>query len=206
MRQESRRPPSRKTWPDGASFREAGLASGSKAGAARRGKAWPAKLAQSRPITSTARSSCSAASTASRRRSTNSCNESPTGWHESTCRPAPTGPNSCSPNWVSADTGHAGHTLIAMPVEYVPPLRDIRFVLEHIVDLPGLAKLEAYRHADPETVYGVLEESGRFMADVLGPLNRVGDTHGCSLDSDGNVTTPPGFKEAYRRYADAGWG
>src|SRR5580704_5595314 len=90
--------------------------------------------------------------------------------------------------------------------DYVPPLRDIRFVLEQLVDLPGLAKLKAFDHADPGTVFGVIEESGRFMADVLGPLNRVGDTIGCTLDSDGNVTTPPGFREAYRRYADAGWG
>ncbi len=90
--------------------------------------------------------------------------------------------------------------------DYVPPLRDIRFVLEQLVDLPGLSKLAAYDHADPGTVFGVIEESGRFMADVLGPLNRVGDTVGSTLDSDGKVTTPPGFNEAYRLYADAGWG
>ena len=90
--------------------------------------------------------------------------------------------------------------------DYVPPLRDIRFVLEQLVNLPGLSKLEAFDHADPGTVFGVIEESGRFMADVLGPLNRVGDTAGSSLDSNGKVTTPPGFKEAYRQYADVGWG
>jgi hypothetical protein len=45
-----------------------------------------------------------------------------------------------------------------------PPLRDIRFVLEQLGDLPGLSKLEAYSHADPGTVFGVIEESGRFMA------------------------------------------
>ena len=61
---------------------------------------------------------------------------------------------------------------------YVPPLRDIRFVLEQLVDLDGLSKLEAFGHADPETVFGVIEESGRFMADVVGPLNRVGDSGG----------------------------
>ncbi len=90
--------------------------------------------------------------------------------------------------------------------DYVPPLRDIRFVLEQLVDLPGLSKLEAYGHADPDTVFGVIEESGRFMAGVLGPLNRVGDTAGSIFDGDGEVTTPPGFKEAYRQYVDAGWG
>ena len=90
--------------------------------------------------------------------------------------------------------------------EYVPPLRDIRFVLEQLVDLRGLSKLEAYGHADPGTVLGVIEESGRFMAEVVGPLNRVGDTAGSTLDGDGNVTTPPGFRETYRQYVDAGWG
>ncbi len=90
--------------------------------------------------------------------------------------------------------------------DYVPPLRDIRFVLEQLADLHGLSKLEAYAHADPDTVLGVIEESGRFMADVVGPLNRAGDTVGSTLGSDGQVTTPPGFREAYRQYVDAGWG
>jgi alkylation response protein AidB-like acyl-CoA dehydrogenase len=89
---------------------------------------------------------------------------------------------------------------------YVPPLRDIRFVLEQLVDLDGLSKLEAFGHADPKTVFGVIEESGRFMADVVGPINRVGDAAGSTLDGDGKVTTPPGFREAYRQYVDAGWG
>ena len=90
--------------------------------------------------------------------------------------------------------------------DYVPPLRDIRFVLEQLADLHGLSKLEAYEHADPDTVLGVIEESGRFMADVVGPLNRTGDTVGSTLGGDGQVTTPPGFREAYRQYVDAGWG
>jgi 3-(methylthio)propanoyl-CoA dehydrogenase len=90
--------------------------------------------------------------------------------------------------------------------EYIPPLRDIRFVLEQLVDLDGLAKLEAYAHADPGTVLGVIEEAGQFMAEVVGPINRVGDTAGSTLDGEGDVTTPPGFKEAYRQYVEAGWG
>ena len=90
--------------------------------------------------------------------------------------------------------------------EYVPPLRDIRFVLEQLADLDGLSKLEPYAHADPETVLGVIEESGRFMTEVIAALNPVGDAAGNALDGDGNVTTPPGFKEAYRQYVEAGWG
>ena len=90
--------------------------------------------------------------------------------------------------------------------DYVPPLRDIRFVLEQLADLPGLCKLGAFGHVDPDTVVGVIEESGRFTAGVVGPLNRVGDTVGCALDSAGNVTTPPGFSDAYQQYIAAGWG
>src|SRR5271166_7002503 len=89
--------------------------------------------------------------------------------------------------------------------DYVPPLRDIRFVLEQLIDLDGLSKLEVFGHADPDTVLGVIEESGQFMADVVGPLNRIGDTVGVTLGGDGQVTTPPGFREAYRQYVDAGW-
>jgi 3-(methylthio)propanoyl-CoA dehydrogenase len=90
--------------------------------------------------------------------------------------------------------------------EYVPPLRDIRFVLEQLVDLDGLVKLEAYAHVDIDTVFGVIEESARFMAGVVGPLNRVGDVVGSTIDGDGKVTSPPGFTEAYRQYVEAGWG
>src|SRR5215469_17700568 len=90
--------------------------------------------------------------------------------------------------------------------DYVPPLRDIRFVLEQLADLAGLCKLAVFAHVDPETVVGVIEESGRFAAGVVGPLNRVGDTVGCALDGVGNVTTPPGFTGAYRQYVEAGWG
>ena len=89
---------------------------------------------------------------------------------------------------------------------YVPPLREIRFVLDHLADLPGLCKLGAFGHVDPDTVVGVIAESGRFTAEVIAPLNRVGDTVGCTLDSGGNVTTPPEFIAAYQQYVEAGWG
>jgi len=89
---------------------------------------------------------------------------------------------------------------------YVPPLRDIRFVLDHIADLPGLAALPGFEHADPDTVHSLLEEYARFVADVMAPLNRVGDQQGSRLDpGTGVVTTPPGFIDAYRRYVEAGW-
>jgi 3-(methylthio)propanoyl-CoA dehydrogenase len=90
--------------------------------------------------------------------------------------------------------------------EYNAPLRDIRFVLEHLVDLPALSKIPGFEHADPESVFSVLEENGRFMEDLVAPLNRVGDEQGSVLGADGAVTTPDGFRGAYQAYVDAGWG
>ena len=79
--------------------------------------------------------------------------------------------------------------------EYAAPLRDIRFVLEHLVDLAALAKLPEFDHADPDTTFGLLEEYGRFMAEQIAPLDRVGDTVGLKHDpATGAVTTPPGFE------------
>ncbi|HSL56785.1 MAG TPA: acyl-CoA dehydrogenase [Acidimicrobiales bacterium] len=90
--------------------------------------------------------------------------------------------------------------------DYQAPLRDIRFTLEHLCDLDRLASLPPFAHADPATVLGVIEEAGRFMAEVVAPTNEVGDRTGSVLGSDGRITTPPGFDEAYRRYVEGGWG
>ena len=87
---------------------------------------------------------------------------------------------------------------------YTAPVRDMLFVLETVCDLEGLSRLEGYEHADPETVRGLLDEAGRFVSEVIAPLNRVGDQQGSRL-VDGNVVTPDGFKEAYRSFAAAGW-
>ncbi len=84
-------------------------------------------------------------------------------------------------------------------------MRDIEFALEHVADLSALSGFEAFSHADPSMVRGVLDEAARFMNDVIGPLNRVGDVEG-STWHDGQVHTPTGFKEAYARYVEAGWG
>jgi alkylation response protein AidB-like acyl-CoA dehydrogenase len=94
-----------------------------------------------------------------------------------------------------------------MTTLYDPPLGDIQFALEQLADLPSLSKLPTFAHADPDTVRGLLEEFGRFVAEVLAPLNRVGDLEGSRIDSvSGQVTTPTGWRDAYVRYVDAGWG
>jgi alkylation response protein AidB-like acyl-CoA dehydrogenase len=89
--------------------------------------------------------------------------------------------------------------------DYSAPLADMRFVLENIVDLPALAALPGFEHAEPDMVYGVLEESGRLFTQEFAPLNRVGDTQHSRRHDDGSVTTPEGFARAYRRYTEAGW-
>jgi alkylation response protein AidB-like acyl-CoA dehydrogenase len=91
--------------------------------------------------------------------------------------------------------------------DYQPPFRDIHFVLDNLVDLDELCQLETYKHTDPDTLKSVLEEYGRWVADQVAPLNRVGDEVGCVHDPATNsVTTPPGFKDAYSQYVEAGWG
>ncbi len=81
----------------------------------------------------------------------------------------------------------------------------MRFVLQHVTDLAGLAALPGYEHADPATVNGILEEAARFFEEQFAPLNRVGDVQHSRRNDDGTVTTPEGFGKAYRRYVEAGW-
>jgi alkylation response protein AidB-like acyl-CoA dehydrogenase len=90
--------------------------------------------------------------------------------------------------------------------DYTPPLDDIRFTLDHLCDLDGLAALEPFAHADPDTVHEVLAEVARFMADVVGPLNANSDEQGLELTDDNRVITPDGFKEAYAKYVEYGYG
>ncbi len=88
---------------------------------------------------------------------------------------------------------------------YSPPLREIRFVLEHVCDYGALTKLEGFGHADLDTAMAVLEEWGRFATDILEPINAVGDRQHSKV-VDGSVVTPDGFKDAYAQYVAAGWG
>ena len=89
---------------------------------------------------------------------------------------------------------------------YRPPLHDMQFVLEHVCDVRSLAKLEAFASFDPDSIPDLLAEAGRFFSEVFAPLNRTGDTTASVRNDDGTVTTPPGFREAYEAYVDAGWG
>jgi alkylation response protein AidB-like acyl-CoA dehydrogenase len=93
-----------------------------------------------------------------------------------------------------------------MPI-YNPPLRDMRFVMHEVLRVEDEFKaLPAHAETDADTINAVLEEGGKFAAEVAFPLNISGDAEGCKLDKTTHaVTTPKGFKEAYAQYIKGGW-
>jgi 3-(methylthio)propanoyl-CoA dehydrogenase len=88
---------------------------------------------------------------------------------------------------------------------YTAPLKDMRFVLRELAGLSEVAKLPGNEDATPDTVDAILEEAGKFASEVLDPINYSGDQEG-SVWKDGAVTTPKGFKQAYKQYVEGGWG
>ena len=89
---------------------------------------------------------------------------------------------------------------------YSAPLADINFVLERFCRLNDITSFPHFANVDTSIVGEMLSEAARFFEDRFAPLNSVGDTVGTHRNADGSVTTPPGFKEAYAAYVDAGWG
>ncbi|MBP5991582.1 MAG: acyl-CoA dehydrogenase C-terminal domain-containing protein [Piscinibacter sp.] len=90
---------------------------------------------------------------------------------------------------------------------YTPPLRDMRFVLHEVLNVVDELKLlPAHADIDADTINAVLEEGGKFAAEVIAPLNQSGDAEGCTLDkATHEVKAPKGFKEAYAKYVEGGW-
>jgi alkylation response protein AidB-like acyl-CoA dehydrogenase len=86
---------------------------------------------------------------------------------------------------------------------YKAPLREIGFVLHDVLDAGRLASLPGYAEATRDTLDGLLAEAARLVEEQLAPLNAGADA-GCRW-RDGEVTTPPGFKDFYRLYSEGGW-
>lgn len=91
--------------------------------------------------------------------------------------------------------------------QYTPPLRDMKFVIHELLQLSDVLKaMPPHAEMDADTINAVLEEGGKFAAEVVLPLNQVGDEQGCALDkSTHEVKAPAGFKEAYAKFVEGGW-
>jgi len=87
---------------------------------------------------------------------------------------------------------------------YKAPLRDIRFVLDELLDVGQLANLPGYADATPELLATVIEEAAKLCEDVLAPLNPKGDAEGCHYEN-GSVRTPAGYRDGYTAYCHGGW-
>ena len=87
---------------------------------------------------------------------------------------------------------------------YKAPLRDTRFVLHDVLKVASHNNLEGFADATPDVIDAVLEAGAQIAEEVLAPLNQVGDREGCRI-ADGVVTTPSGFREAYRTWVEGGW-
>ena len=90
-------------------------------------------------------------------------------------------------------------------MNYQPRLEDIQFILEKVLHVPQrIAELPAFAEVDADLINQVLDEAGKFVANEIAPLNRVGDEVGAQFNQ-GHVTMPPGFKDAYQAFWQSGW-
>ncbi|HEX3938232.1 MAG TPA: acyl-CoA dehydrogenase C-terminal domain-containing protein [Xanthobacteraceae bacterium] len=88
---------------------------------------------------------------------------------------------------------------------YRAPVDDMMFLLGDVLHIERHNNLPGFAEATPDVIEAVLAEAAKFAEQVLTPLNRVGDKEGCRRHDDGSVTTPTGFKDAYRRLTGGGW-
>ncbi|WP_306088269.1 acyl-CoA dehydrogenase C-terminal domain-containing protein [Qipengyuania flava] len=89
---------------------------------------------------------------------------------------------------------------------YTAPTRDTRFIINEMLDLESYAELPGFEAASADVTDAVINEGGKFCAEVLAPINQSGDQEGCTRHEDGSVTAPKGFKEAFDQFREAGWG
>jgi alkylation response protein AidB-like acyl-CoA dehydrogenase len=89
-------------------------------------------------------------------------------------------------------------------MSYIAPLKDMLFDIQHLANIEQIAKIPGFEEAGFDTAQAVLEECAKFNEGVLAPLNREGDINPSSW-KNGEVTTTPGFKEAFKQYVEGGW-
>ena len=90
-------------------------------------------------------------------------------------------------------------------MDYIARERDADFLMNEVFDVQkSWSEIEAFRELSSDLIKAVVAEGGRLASEVMAPLNEVGDAHGCELN-DGEVTTPPGFKEAFAQLTQGGW-
>ncbi|MEN7536012.1 acyl-CoA dehydrogenase C-terminal domain-containing protein [Aurantiacibacter flavus] len=87
---------------------------------------------------------------------------------------------------------------------YEAPIRDMRFVLEELHNDDGFGDVEGFEDFDSDVTTAILEEAGKLCKEVLLPINWSGDQEGCKLEN-GTVSTPEGFKDAYKQFCEGGW-
>jgi acyl-CoA dehydrogenase len=91
-----------------------------------------------------------------------------------------------------------------MPV-YKAPVDEVTFLLRDVFHLDRYNNLPGFAEATPDVVEAVLGEAAKYSEAVLMPLNRIGDQEGCRRNPDGSVTTPRGFRDAYKKLVEGGW-
>ena len=88
---------------------------------------------------------------------------------------------------------------------YKAPLREINFVLNDVLEVGRLAhQCPTFADATPDVLLGAVDEAAKLIENKIAPLNHIGDQQGCKV-SNGNVTVPEGFADAYKLYSQAGW-
>ena len=88
---------------------------------------------------------------------------------------------------------------------YKAPVADTMFLLTSVFPIERHNNLPGFADASADVVEAILGEAGKFAEEVLAPLNRSGDLEGCTRHDDGSITTPAGFKDAYRQLCEGGW-
>src|SRR3954454_16657164 len=91
-----------------------------------------------------------------------------------------------------------------MPI-YKAPVEDVTFLLNDVFQIDRDDNLPGFSDASADVREAIISEAAKLAEEVLQPLNRVGDLEGCKRHDDSSVTTPKGFKEAYKQLTEGGW-